>query len=317
MNLGKLPSNLKENVLLSDYSTFKIGGVARYFLAVRSEEELKNAVVAARKNKLRFLVLGGGSNVLFPDKGYNGLVIKNEILGLYFDSIGMEVSSGAGVKLCDLVKLAKKEGIAGFEWMTGIPGTVGGAIFGNAQAFLRRTSDIVKKVEVFDAKDLKFKTYQNKACKFGVKNSIFKKKSNLIIVSAIFTASKGKTIEIEEKTKEFLSHRRKNHPIKFPSAGSVFVNPVGKIKNKRIVKEFPEIEEMNKNGVIHAGYLIEKCGLKGKKMGGAQISPLHGNFIVNIGGAKAGDVIKLVKLAKTKVKAKFGITLKEEIRIMK
>jgi UDP-N-acetylmuramate dehydrogenase len=172
-------------------------------------------------------------------------------------------------------------------------------------------------VEVLDLKTLKIKTFSQRQCKFSIKNSVFKKNKNLIITSAVLKLKKGNKKGIKRKIKENLNYRRKRHPLDPPSAGSVFVNSEKiKIKNKKLLNNFPELKEFNKKGLIPSAYLIEKCGLKGKKIGRAQISEKHANFIVNLGGAKAKDVISLIKLAKKKVKKKFGISLKKEIQII-
>jgi len=258
---------LQKNVSLKKYTTFKIGGPAKYFFVAKNKSDLLKAVQEAKKRRLPVFVLGGGSNVLFPDKGYRGLVIKFQNL-----------------KLSQLVN-------SGLEWAAGIPGTVTGAIWGNAGAFGKSMKDVVKKVEVFDVKNEKIKILNNKDCRFGYRDSIFKKNHDLIILSAEIKQKKSDPQEI----KKCLAHRRKTQPLSFPSAGSVFKNPPG----------------------FSAGELVEKCGLKGKKIGGAQISDIHSNFIVNLGGAKAQDVLSLIKLVKKTVNKKFKIKLEEEIIVLK
>jgi len=294
----------QKNILLKNYTTFKIGGPAKYFLAVKNKKELIEAIKSAKKIKLPVFILGGGSNVLFPDKGFNGLVIKMENSKLNLLSRNT-VYVEAGVNSAKLVKFATDNSLSGIEWFTGIPGTVGGAIFGNAQAFGFKMSDSIESVEVLNLKTLKLFKLSNQQCKFSLKNSIFKKNAvrgtgqNFVIVSAVLKLKKGKKQKIKERIKEYIDYRKKCHPIKFPSAGSVFVNPEKKVKNKK--------------EIIHAAYLIESCGLKGKKSGGAQISEQHANFIVNLGSAKAKDVLHLIKLAKQKVKKMFNINLEQEI----
>jgi UDP-N-acetylmuramate dehydrogenase len=298
--------------LLKDYTTFKIGGPAKYFLVIKTKEDLIAAIKMAKHLKLPVFILGGGSNVLISDKGLNGLVIKTvntKIALIGQDSVFVE----AGANSAKLMKFTIENSLSGIEWFAGIPGTIGGAIYGNAQAFGTKMSDSIKSVEVLDLKTLKIINLSNKQCKFSLKNSIFKTNKNLIIISAVLKLKKAKRKEIEEKIKKHISYRKKSHPIKFPSAGSVFINPELVIKNKKLLAKFPELIEFNKWGVVHAGYLIEKCGLRGKRIGNAQISLQHANFIVNLGGAKAKDVLQLIKLAKQKVKKTFNINLKQEI----
>jgi len=306
---------IKKDVPLKGYSTYKIGGKARYFFEAKNKEDLIMAIETARKFKLPFFILAGGSNVLFSDKGFNGIVIK--IKNRDIEVRGNEIDAGAGVSLNDLVRVSMDNSLTGFEWAAGIPGTLGGAIFGNAQAFGDKISDNVKSVEALDVKELKIKKLTNKQCGFKSKTSIFKSKGNLAIISAVLKLKKGKLGEIREIVKEHLDYRRNKHPLKYSSCGSVFVNPEIKIKDKKLLSRFPDFVEFNKKGFIHVGYLIEMCGLKGKKCGKAQISEQHANFIVNLGGAKAKDILCLVNLAKKRVFQIFKIKLEEEIRIIK
>ena len=255
----------QKNVSLKNYTTFKIGGRAKYFFVAKIKEELIEAIKKAKEMKLPFFILGGGSNILVSDKGFNGLVIK----------FGQPLSSYVS---------------KGLEWVDGIPGTVQGAVCGNAGAFGKSMKDVVEKVEVLDVKNLKTKKLKNKDCKFGYRDSIFKHKKNLIILSVKIKTKKSNL----KKIKQYLDYRKKTQPLNLPSAGSVFKNPAG----------------------FSAGKLVEDCGLKGKKIGNVKISEKHANFIVNLGGGKAKDVMKLIKIIKNRVKKKFGVVLEEEITIL-
>ena len=299
MDIKKELPGVKENVLLKNHTTFRIGGKAKYFFVAKDKEDIINAVSIAKKLKLPFFVLGGGSNTLVSDRGFEGLVIKIQNSRLRHSGFGGQaklktIYAEAGTSLGQLVNVALKNSLTGMEWATGIPGTIGGAIYGNAGAFGESIGDVVKKVEVLDTKDLRFKIYDLKKCKFGYRDSIFKHKKNLIILSAKIQLKKGKKSEIKRKIKEFLDYRQETQPLNFPSAGSVFINPPG----------------------FFAGKLIEDCGLTGKKIGKAKISEKHANFILNLGGSKAKDVKKLIKLIKQKVKKKFGVKLEEEIQYL-
>lgn len=312
--IKKILPELRENVLLKDYTTFKIGGPAKYFFVAREKDDLIRAIETAKKFKLPVFILGGGSNLLISDKGFKGLVIKLQVTGC--NTQGDKIFVFAGMSLTGLADFAAQNGFKGFEWSAGIPGTVGGAIFGNAQAFGDKISDLVESVEVLDTKTLKIKKLSKKQCRFSLKNSVFKKNKNLVIISIVFYTQKDDKEKIKEKTKELLDYRKSHHPISFPSAGSTFVNPEVKIKNKKLLEKFPELIEANKIGVIRSGYLIEKVGLKGKKIGGAQISEQHANFIINLGNAKAKDVTALIGLAQKKVKEVFGVSLEEEVQFV-
>ena len=311
--LQKLPKAQK-NVLLKNYTTYKIGGPAKYFFVAKSKEDLLAGLETAKSFKLPVFILGGGSNLLVSDKGFKGFVVKIDILGVEFR--GNESFVGAGVSLTKLAYLSADEGLSGLEWSAGVPGTVGGAIYGSAQAFGTKMADLVKRVEAVDLKTLKIKKFTKEQCKFSLKNSIFKKNKNLVIVSAILEFKKEDTDKIKNQINEFLEYRKNGHPLNFPSAGSTFVNPQKKITNKKLLIKFPELNEYNRKGFIPAGYLIAKSGLVGKKIGKAQISEKHANFIVNLGGAKAKDILALINLAKKEVKNNFNIELKPEVQIL-
>jgi len=198
------------------------------------------------------------------------------------------------------------------EWAVGIPGTVGGAVWGNAGAFNKSMKDVVKSVEALEVKNekCKVKNFKNRDCRFGYRDSIFKHNKNLIILSAVLQLKKGKKKEIENKVKENLNYRKERQPLNFPSAGSIFKNPPGFFAG-----ELGE-EDKSSSSAFAAARLIEKCGLKGKKIGNVKISEIHSNFIVNLGRGTAKDVMRLIKIIKNKVKKKFGVVLEEEIQYL-
>lgn len=291
--IKKILLGIKLNISLRNYTTFKIGGPARYFFIAKNKNDLIEAVKWTIDKKLPFFILGGGSNVLFSDKGFSGLVIKLQISNFRFQD--SELYAEAGAELAELVKLAAEKGLAGIEWIAGIPKiTVGGAVRNNAGAFGVTIKDVVKTVEVFDIGDSKIKRFKSRDCKFNYKQTIFKQNKNLIILSCLLRLKKEDKKEVKKKIKHFLKYREENHPMEFPSAGCIFENPK-KIK---------------------AAELIENCGLKSKRIGGAEVSPKHPNFIVNLGSATSEDILKLINLIKKRVKEKFGITLKEEIQYL-
>jgi len=309
----------QKNVSLKDYTAFKIGGRAKYFCRVSTKEELIEAAKFAKKMKLPIFILGAGSNLLISDKGFSGLVIK-----IQYSTSNIQYSkilTGAGTSLSRLVNVAASAGLTGLEWAAGIPGTVGGAVYGNAGAFGKSMKDVIKTVTVLKIPNPKSdhspfpmgwvaqpfnkgcgeipnkfqtKKYKNKECRFGYRDSIFKKRKDLIIISATLQLKKGKKKEIGNIMEEYLEYKKKTQPLNFPSAGSVFKNPKG----------------------FFAAELVEKCGLKGKKIGNAKFSEKHANFIVNLGGATAQDVKKLINLAKKSVKNKFKVKLEEEIQYL-
>jgi len=293
-SIKKLGLEVKVSEPLAKYTTFKIGGPADFFVEVEREEELLKLLKLLKKLKFPYFILGGGSNLLVADEGFRGVVIKVQSSKLKVKSANrrtkFKIICGAGVSLGKLVELAVENSLAGLEFTAGIPGTVGGAVRGNAGAWKEAIGDKIKRVKVLTPEG-ETKWIKNSDCQFSYRQSRFKKTKE-IIWEVELELEKGNEKEIQEKIKENLVKRARQP--KEPSAGCIFVNP----------KPFA------------AGELIEKCGLKGKRIGDAQISPKHANFIVNLGKARAADVIKLIKLIKEKVKEKFGIDLKEEIFLL-
>jgi len=288
LEVEKLLPGLKRNILLASYTTFKIGGVAKYFFIAKQKEDIALAISWAKKNNLPFFILGGGGSTLVADTGYKGLVIK--IQNSEFRVQNSNIVAEAGATLNRLSKLAQENSLSGLEWAVGIPGTLGGAIWGNCGAFGESISDKVQEVKVFDSHEEGIKILKRKDCKFSYRTSIFKKKKNFIILSAKLGLKKGNKKEIEEKIKKNIEYRKRTQP-QLPSAGSIFRNPKG----------------------FFAAKLIEDCGLKGRKIGKAKISDKHANFILNLGGATSKDIKKLIKLVKKKVENNFAIELEEEI----
>jgi len=277
------------NILLKRYTTFKIGGPAKYFFKVRTRKGLIKKIQMAKELNLPFFILGGGSNLLVSDKGYKGVVIKIE--NPYINLQKNKITVGAGTKLGDVVKYCTNKELTGLEWAVGIPGTIGGAVRGSIKAFGESISDNIESVQALKVPELEIKNYKAKDCKFDYKESIFKEDKNLIILSCVLKLKKGDKKQIKNKIKYFLDYRKKNHPLNFPSAGSIFKNP----KNKNVWE------------------LVKKCGLDGKRIGNAQISEKHSNFIINLGNASSKDVLGLINLVKKEVKKKFGIKIEAEI----
>ena len=334
---------VKKNVPLSSYTTFKIGGPAKYFFIAKSKKDLIKAIKVAQKFKMPFFILGGGSNLLVDDRGFDGLVINFQFSIFNFQK--NKIIVGAGLSLKKLVDVSKKRGLTGLEWAAGIPGTLGGAIRGNAGAFGHSISEVIREVEVLNKKlqvtlnceaitepvgtsslpviapqlrrsEASGSCYKLQDLKFGYRDSIFKHNKNLIILSCQIELKKGNKKEIQKNIKEYLKERESKHPSDFPSAGSVFKNPKSKIQNPKLFKRFPELKKFKKKGMIPAAYLIEECGLKGKRVGGVMVSEKHSNFIINCGKGRAEDVIILISLIKQKVRNKFGIQLEEEIEYL-
>lgn len=278
----------EENTLLKNFSTFKVGGPARYFTTVTTSEELKNAFAFAKEHSLPPFILGKGSNCLFDEKGINGLVILNKID--HFSLEGEKVDVGSGYMFSLLgIKTAMK-GLSGLEFASGIPGTVGGAVYMNAGANGRETCDFLTQVTFMDL-DGQIQTYPKNALAFSYRSSSFHL-LNGAILSAQFSLQTDP--KARERQISIAKYRIETQPYKQPSAGCVFQNPVGEA----------------------AGSIIERCGLKGKRVGDAEVSSLHGNFIVNHGSATAQDILTLAKEVRQNVKTLSGIDLVLEMRVI-
>lgn len=283
--------DIKENTPLAPYTVFKIGGPARFFCEVKNKEELAEAAGFAKVKSMPVFILGAGSNVLVSDEGFGGLVIKMNLQG--FMAYGLRLTAGAGVSMARAVNFAVDRELGGFEWGVGIPGTIGGSVFGNAGCYSGEMKDVVEAVEIFDGTN--FKTLENEKCKFGYRDSIFKKRPGWIIVSAALGLAPGGAKESRAKILEYSKKRALTQDIGSECAGCIF---------------------KNFNSDLPAGFLIDKAGLKGRRVGGAVVSSKHANFIVNSGEATARDIRELIELVKSEVQKKHGVLLEEEIRIV-
>jgi UDP-N-acetylmuramate dehydrogenase len=319
----------QENVALSKFSHYKIGGKARFFFEAKTKKDIQWAVKEAKARKLPIFILAGGTNVLISDEGFNGLVLRPDITGI--KAKGNTVSVGAGVSMAELVKDSAARSFSGLEWAGGLPGTFGGAIRGNAGCFGGEIKDSIRSVRSFDMKKMVFVERTARQCKFGYRQSIFKQKNGSeIIVSAVIELKKGDKKAIAKSIKEKIDYRKKNHPLEYPNVGSIFKNvrlDVIHKKNGEKYKKALHETATNFRGstfsiktdpfpVISAAKLISETGLRGVSFGGAMISPKHPNFIVNVLNAGSPDVKNLITLTKAEVQKKFRIQLEEEVQMI-
>ncbi len=292
-------SVIKQNELLANYCTYRIGGPARCVFFAASEDEVVAGLETARENNIPFFILGGGSNVLFSDRGFPGLVLKmkNSFIEIQKKDFKENILAvGAGTSLAELVDFTRRHSFTRLEWAAGIPGTVGGAIRGNAGAFDEAIGDRIIEIKTLEVsgRGIAPKIFTKEECTFGYRDSIFKKNRNSVIISALMRFPSGDGEEIAAAMRECLAKKATRQPLDFPSAGSVFTNPPG----------------------YFAAKLIEDCGFKGKIVGGAQVSEKHSNFIINRGNATASDVKNLIGQIKKAAREKFNVELKEEIEIV-
>jgi|SRR3989344_941754 len=304
--------NIRENISLKPLTTFKIGGLARFFTEPHSEQDLAEVIDWADKHSIRIFVLGGGSNILIPDSGFDGLIIRP-----HFDRISIKkttATAGASVILDAVITETLAAGLVGLELAAGIPGTIGGAVRGNAGTFGENIGDRIVRVSYFSQS--RMHTIDRAACDFKYRDSTFKRKS-FIITSCVLELSKGDTTASKRLIDERRRVRKESHPLE-PSAGCIFKNvEFARIDTAELAKHDVDIARFEKYKKIPSGYLIEGLGLKGKKIGKAQVSKKHGNYIINTGDATFEDVITLVSYIKQQVRDAYGIQLDEEVQIVR
>ena len=293
-----LPSNiLFFNEPLKKHTTFRIGGAADLLVTPQSEEQLIKLFKYIKENCIRYVVIGNGSNLLFSDEGYRGIVVK---IGSELSSIeaipcenGMIINAGAGTLLSKLALFACENGLTGLEFASGIPGNVGGAVLMNAGAYDGEISQVLVRSTYLDCENLSVCTKNFDEHDFSYRHSSYENDGYLIL-SASFLLKKGNKEDILSKMKDLNNRRITKQPLEFPSAGSTFKRPAG----------------------LFAGKLIEDANLKGYTVGGAKVSEKHCGFVINTGNATCEDVLGVIKYVQNTVFAKFGVELETEVKII-
>lgn len=296
-NLEKIISKdkIKQNEPMKEHTSLKIGGPAEIFVRVSSVEELKEILKLCKTNKIPLTIVGNGSNILVLDKGIKGIVIKTNLKEIKIknkENENIEITVDDGVQLGFLAQKLLKEEITGFEELSGIPGTIGGAIVMNAGAHGKEMKDIVTEITAIDYSG-NIHIFTNEEAKFEYRNSIFST-GEYIILQVKLLLKKGNKEEIKLKMNEYAQYRKEKQPIEYPSAGSTFKRGTDFVTAK----------------------LIDDAGLKGYSIGGAKVSEKHAGFIINTGNATAKDIIELVKYVQDKVYEKFGKKIELEIKIL-
>ncbi len=278
--------DLLEEVSLKCYNTFRVGGICKYLISPRNELELQKLICYLKEENISYFILGNGSNIIFSENYYDGVII----LLKHFDQIHInetKVEVGAGVMMPTLAIKTIQSNLTGLEWSVGIPGSVGGCIYGNAEAYKESTFDHLESITLLTPEN-EIKTVPASSFTSGYRTSYFKENKGYIILSAVFHLTYGNQEESLKQVNKRREKRLSTQPLEYPSAGSVFRNPS---------KDFP------------SGKIIEDLGLKGKQIGGAAISTKHANFIINKGNATSNDIRNLIELVHQEVKEKENIDL--------
>ena len=302
---------------LSEVTTLRVGGPAEYFIVAQQEEDILNVIHFAQKHTIPFYLLGGASNIVANDTTIKGVVIINKINHCDINLPKQTIVVGAGHSLLDLIHTINKQGLSGMEKMAGIPGTIGGAIYGCAGAYGTEIKNCLHSVKIFDGKKTRWITKQQ--CRFGYRTSIFKKKKNWVILEARFTFTKANPKILKKISKDIITLREKKYPPDLKCPGSFFKNIViTAIRPASLKKQFlSKIDRQKINhGKLASGYLLEQVGAKGLKKGDIAVAEYHGNLIYNTGNGTSKDVKKLASLLKKKVQKKFGIILEEEVQYL-
>ncbi|OGY64998.1 MAG: UDP-N-acetylenolpyruvoylglucosamine reductase [Candidatus Harrisonbacteria bacterium RIFCSPLOWO2_01_FULL_40_28] len=306
---------IKENISLKQFSHYKIGGPARYFYDAKNREEIKDALVKRRTLNLPLFILGGGTNLLISDEGFSGIVLRPNMDYIkQVDETTLHV--GAGTSVHDLLMYLIKNKLSGMEWAGGLPGTVGGAVRGNAGAFGGEIKDVVYHAISIDSdkEEGVFVERDNKECRFGYRTSIFKgEANNEIIIEVTLLLKKGKKEDIEKMIQEKINYRIERHPMDYPNIGSIFKNVDVNLFTREYLEPVKDRIKKDPFPVVPTAVLISLCGLAGAVHGGAMISPKHPNFIINTGNASSRDVEYLIAFIKREVYKKFHVNLEEEI----
>ena len=292
----KMPGlTLLENEPMNVHSSFRIGGPVRALAVPEDVMGLSRVCAVLKENHLAPMILGNGTNILFPDEGLKDLfIISTEKLTKMFLLDGETIYAEAGVPLAKLAGFAHQNGLSGLEFASGIPGTLGGGVIMNAGAYGGEMKDAVESVVCYYVQDQRLYELDREQCRFEYRNSLFKKMGGCIVLSAVLKLKKGDSAEIAAKMRELNERRRDKQPLDLPSAGSAFKRPEGG----------------------YAAALIDECGLRGYTVGGAQISEKHAGFAVNIGGATSHDVYDLLKHVRDTVYLEKKVALEPEIIIL-
>ncbi len=291
--LNTLGIPVRRDVALAPYTTFHIGGPITLMIEPPHEDALVAALRAARQSGVFSLVLGRGSNVLFPDEGIEGVAVRTcAVRNIEIE--GSLMTATCGATLAEIARTTQKAALTGLEFAHGIPGTLGGALFMNAGAYGGEMSQVIRSVRLYDTERDEIITMSGEQMEFSYRHSIVQSHPEWTVLSATMVLTQDDPEAIEARMQDYMQRRRDKQPLEYPSAGSTFKRPEG----------------------AFAGQLIEQSGLKGYRIGGAMVSPKHAGFIINTGGATALDVRRLIEHVRATVLRDHGIELESEVQIL-
>lgn len=300
---------------MSKHTNFRIGGPAKLYFVAHGADALLEAIQVAEEAGVPWFVFGGGSNLLVADTGYEGLVIQSALRTLTLEQDTLQMESGVITALA--ARKAAEAGLMGFEWAIGVPGTIGGAVYGNAGCYGGEMKDVVEAVDAYRVSDRQRVRYTNAECVFAYRESRFKKEPHVILGCTIRLKS-GDAATSKTRMQEIVETRKLKQPLELSSAGCAFKNfefsdiaEIATLQSKTDVSE-----QMIQNKTISVGWLVDRVGARGLHVGGISVSEKHGNFLVNTGNGTASDVIELVSLIKTKIRDEFGIQVHNEIQLL-
>lgn len=306
-----MKNELQKNILFSQFSTMRVGGKLDFYVVATTEDELIESLRKAKKNGIPFFVFGGASNMLISDEGYRGCAIQYAGNEITID--GTSVYAQAGTTTAILAGKIAHAGLTDFEWAIGIPGRLGGAVYGNAGAMGGEMKDVVISVRVYDPEQEKIFELKNSECGFNYRESNFKK-NGLIVLGATFALQKGERARSETQMREYLIHRSATQPKGFLSCGCMFKNYECTESEVAVLLAQGAPPDQCVKKRISAGWLVEHADAKGMRIGNAMVSDVHGNFVVNCGHTTVKEIRDLINTVKTGVKAKFGVVLQEEVQ---
>jgi UDP-N-acetylmuramate dehydrogenase len=303
-----------EHEPMAKHTSFRVGGSARLYVVAPSSDAILQAVQAAITLRIPWHVYGGGSNMLVSDDGYEGVIIQAANRGLSIEN--ETVTAEAGAITAMVARRSVDVGLTGFEWAIGVPGTIGGAVYGDAGCYGGEMRDVVESVDAFRLRDARRVRLTNAECQFGYRTSLFKHEPHLIFGCTIRLAKNADIDASKARMQEIMTMRKEKQPLEASSAGCVFKNfEFTDEKELEILKRELDVPQgMIDKKQISSGWLVEQAGLMGKSVGDVEVSKKHGNFFINKGKARAQDILALISLVKMKIRDDLGIELQEEVQ---